>query len=484
MIASARGSFRLLLRNELRLYLRSGQINGASVTFLVIAQVLLHLVALAMMFMPSSPRGSAQSLLTTQLLLSSGLIGMLLLMLSRALAGAVQSLYTRADLDLLLSSPVDRRAVIGVRIGSIALTVALEVALLVWPFANVFVLFGREAWFKAYLLVPAMAMLATSIGLAVTLLCFRTLGPRRTRVTVQVFAVLTGLAMMLAFYLPGMFQQGRSRGPFGDSLKVLVGDGSGFRELLVLPAQWVMQGFVPTLACFAAALLLIILTIQFTGDRVVLALTATQGAAARRRQAGGKGPAVARFGRHFRTVIIVKELKLVARDPFLLAQILQQSLMVLPMAFVLWRSRAMDLPLAWLSTIWLAAGLAGPLSWLTIIAEDAPDLLASAPVSRAQLVRAKLAAALLPTLPICLLPLFFLPGTHPWYAVCLVLSAFGAALCSALLNMRNPLTQRRDSFRMRYKGRGASGLVEVLSMGLWMLVCLALTGAGALLGWR
>jgi len=103
-------------------------------------------------------------------------------MLSRSLNGIVQVLYTRADLDLLLSSPLLPTSIIGVRVGTVALTVTLEVAMLVWPFVNVFVLFGLFGWSKLYLLLPALAMLTTSLGVVLALTLFRLLGPRTTRV--------------------------------------------------------------------------------------------------------------------------------------------------------------------------------------------------------------------------------------------------------------------------------------------------------------
>lgn len=484
MSAATGNPFLLLLRNELRLYLRSGAISGTSVTFLVIGQVLLHGIALVMAIGMSMQSGVSSPGDARLILLTSGLLAMLMLMTSRSLAGAVQSLYTRGDLDLLLASPVDRRAILGVRMGAIVLTVALEVALLVWPFANVFVLFGRFVWFKAYLLVPAMAMLATSIGLALTLLSFRTLGPRRTRVAVQVLAVIMGTGMMLAFYLPQMLQkqQGRQSVP-GAALGRFMRNGGEYHDLLVMPAQWVSQGFLPTLAFFAASLALIVTTIHLVGDRVVATLTSITGGSTRATARPGTEALSFRGG--FRSIVVFKELKLIARDPFLIVQMLAQSIYTLPMAFVLWRSPiGADQPIAWLSVIALAAGLAAPLSWLTIVAEDAPDLLASAPVTSGALMRSKLEAALLPVLPICLLPLFFVLTTHPWFAVSTTFCAMGASLSAAVLNMRNPATRRRDSFKTRHKGGGANGFLEALSMVLWILVCVGLIYAGRLAGWR
>jgi len=482
MSTAVRGELPLLMRNEWRLYLRSGRLSGASVGMLVLSQLLLHAIALVLVSLGRGPQTPPDTLVV---MLSAGLLSMLLIMVSRSLGGAVQALYTRGDLDLLLSSPIDRRAIIGVRMGMLALSVMMELALLVWPFANVFVLFGRFAWFKAYLLVPAMAMFATSVGLAVTLLCFRTIGPRRTRVVVQVLAVLVGISMTLAFYLPQLLQQGRVPGPpMGGSMALIAHSSGTLRTVLMAPAQWVMESYLPTALFFAGAAALLMLTIDLAGEPIVRTLTTVTSGGLRRARRAAAG--AVRFRRSFRVVVVLKELKLVARDPFLITQILQQSLAVLPMVFVLWRTRlGGDLPLPWLSVIWLASALSGPLSWLTIIAEDAPDLLAAAPVTRAALVRAKIEAAVLPTLPICVLPLLFLLRSRPWFAVCVCLCALGASVSNALLNMRNPVARRRDTFKTRYRGSGANGLLEVLLKLVWFAACLALAWAGrTMLGWR
>lgn len=477
----AASPYRLLLRHEMRLYLRTGFLRASSLTFLIISQVLLHLVALAFTFIPAPAPGDAAAQEGRLLLLASALIGMLVFMVSRSLANAVQVLYTRGDLDLLLASPVDQRALIGVRAGAIALSTGLEVAALLWPFANVFVLSGRLSWFKAYLLVPGMAMLATSIALVVTLAAFRIIGPRRTRITVQVLAVIVGFSFTLVAYLPMLAGRRQGPAPISARMDVLAHQSAGFREVLVAPAQWLMAGYLPVVVFLLASAALFAFTIHMTGDRVVRALTTIAGSSTRlvRRT----GSAAMRFSSNFRSVVVLKELKLIARDPFLIAQILQQSLVALPAAMVLWRTKfGGELPLAWLSVILLGSTIAGGLAWLTVVAEDAPDLLAAAPVSRAALIRAKIEAALLPVLPICLLPLPFLLSRHPWYAVCLTLCALGASLTSAMLNMRNPVARRRDSFKTRHREGGFHGLLAILLVALWMALCLGLTWLGRLPG--
>jgi ABC-2 type transport system permease protein len=492
-MSSAQNPFLLLLRNEFRLYLRGGIAKGASLVFLIITQVLLHLIALSIAWI-NSVRALPSTQGTTLVMLSGGLLAMFTLMTSRALASGVQALYTRGDLDLLLASPVDRRAILGVRMGAIALTVALEVALLVWPFANVFVLFGHFAWFKAYLLVPAMAMFATSIALALTLLSFRTLGPRRTRLAVQILAAIMGMGIMLAMYLPRMLDSGadagsgRRRGPdpFSGSMDMLARNSGDYRELLITPAQWVMQGFVPTMEFLVAAAGLLALTIHLAGHRIVSALTAITAGGERKLRGIAGASSAPQFHRGFRAIIVLKELKLIARDPYLIAQLLQQGLFALPAAFALWTAgRTSDMPMPWLALIVVAAGLAGPLAWITLTAEDAPDLLASAPVSRAALIRAKIEAALLLVLPICVLPLPFLLRTHPWFAISTTFCATAAAVCAALINMSNPVAKRRDSFKQRHKGNGGRGFLEVVSLIFWVGAAIGMAWSGRLIaGWR
>ena len=131
------------------------------------------------------------------LLATGGLAFCFLFMVSRSLNGIVQVLYTRADLDLLLSSPVAPKSIIGVRVFTVALTVTLEVGMLAWPFANMFMLFGMLAWSKLYVLLPALGMLATTLGVVLALTLFRLLGPRTTRLVGQVLAALVGIGIFL-----------------------------------------------------------------------------------------------------------------------------------------------------------------------------------------------------------------------------------------------------------------------------------------------
>src|SRR4029078_6824847 len=90
-----------------------------------------------------------------------------------------------------------------------------------------------------------------------------------------------------------------------------------------------------------------------------------------------------------------KEFLLLKRDPWLSSQSWMQLLYLVPPALLLWRSFSDSSAAIALITpvIVMAAGqLAGGLAWLTISGEDAPDLVATAPLPTHPVARAQLAA--------------------------------------------------------------------------------------------
>jgi ABC-2 type transport system permease protein len=92
-----------------------------------------------------------------------------------------------------------------------------------------------------------------------------------------------------------------------------------------------------------------------------------------------------------------KEWALLRRDPWLLSQTLMQLLYLLPPAFMLWKSFGDGANALILLVPVLAMGagqLSGGLAWLAISGEDAPDLVATAPVPPRDILRAKIEAVL------------------------------------------------------------------------------------------
>ena len=155
-------------------------------------------------------------------------------------------------------------------------------------------------------------------------------------------------------------------------------------------------------------------------------------------------------------MLITKELRLIRRDPLLLMQLLQQSIYLLPISFLLWRqssAHAGGIPWFWLAIIFMCGTLSTSLAWITVAAEDAPELLTAAPLTRATVVRAKIEAALLPLAPLWVLPLLVIGRSQPWFAVALGLCAFGCSVtatrCCRSTSLRPGATASRPGAAAR-----------------------------------
>jgi ABC-2 type transport system permease protein len=474
------GSIPWLMRHELRLYTRSGVVKATSLTFLIIVEILLHLAAAAVAFVvraASASGGPSMPAMLPLLLITGGLAFCFIFMLSRALNGIVQVLYTRADLDLLLSSPLAPKSIIGVRVGTVALTVTLEVAMLAWPFANVFVLFGRYSWSKLYLLIPAISMLATSLGVVLALTLFRLLGPKTTRIVGQVLAALIGMGIFLLSQLPNLMRHGPQRGPGNyNGFATLLSANAGHLGAFLIPGRLVLAGYWPTVLFTLISAGLLLFTVRVLSGRFLRAATAIGSMGTARSTRVSVRPL--RFRGSLRAVLILKELRLIRRDPLLLMQLLQQSIYLVPLCLVLWRQPLGGaVPWLWLGMILVSGTLATALAWITIAAEDAPELLTAAPLTRATVVRAKIEAALLPLAPLWLLPLLALGRTHLWFAVSLALCAFGCSVSTALLQVHRP-AGRRDGFKTRSRGAPGKGFIEMGVILSWILICALVTWIG------
>jgi ABC-2 type transport system permease protein len=459
------GSIGWLMHHEFRLYRRGlNAFGGYGLIIFVLAA--LHLLAIPVAFGLRHLPPLRQS--TVAVTLTFGGIFVLLLMISRGLVTAVQALYARGDMDLMLSSPIAPRSIITVRASVIAASVTLEFGVLVWPFANVFVLFGMFEWLKAYVLLPALGMLATSISLVLALMLFHLFGARRTRVIAQVMSALFAVAFTLLAQLPNITARSRGR-PSASGLSAMAMHAPSMDSVLWAPAFAVTNGFLPTLAIAAACAAIFLLTTRQLAGNFIRASIASAGVSAGRRARTPR--AALRFHKNVRWILIRKELHLIARDPWLLTQLLQQCIFLVPMGIVLWRGSSGQLPIVWGVMILIAGSTASALSWITVSAEDVPELVAAAPIAAGEVVRVKLEAALLPILPLVLLPLVTLWRSHGWFGLSVTVCSAGAAVSSAALNVRERTPGRRRDFRTRYKGRPGRGFVELAIVAAWTGIC-------------
>ncbi|MFC6666544.1 hypothetical protein ACFP9V_15200 [Deinococcus radiopugnans] len=159
-----------------------------------------------------------------------------------------------------------------------------------------------------------------------------------------------------------------------------------------------------SLAVFAVSVLA--LTRQFVNGAQEIA--APEGRV-RQARAGSGG---LRFASGSRATLL-KEWRLIGRDPELLSRTLLQLVYLLPLLFSVTRGGGLRAA-GGTGVVLLTASLTAALAHLTLNAEDAPDLLVSAPRSPAALRRDKWLAAVLPTVLIGLVALSVLALRGRW----------------------------------------------------------------------
>jgi ABC-2 type transport system permease protein len=165
-----------------------------------------------------------------------------------------------------------------------------------------------------------------------------------------------------------------------------------------------------------------------------------------------------------------KERRLLIRDPWLMSQIALQVVYTLPVSVILWRNGGVtgSAGIAFApSIVVIAAQLAGSLAWLALSGEDAPEFLATAPVTRGEIERRKIEAIALPILVLLALPLTGLALASPLSALLAALFALGAGVSTALLNLWRQAPARRTMVLRRHSQSKLVGLIEHLLSILW-----------------
>jgi ABC-2 type transport system permease protein len=471
----APGSTVWLLRHELRLSLRgllAGRARGR-------AGMIWATVALPVLLMAvgGAPLGFAlrdvEMPMTPAAMLIAGAVTAMVftLMLSQTLAAAVEALYLRADLDLLFSSPIAARKVLTVRFLGVALSVCAVFAFFLAPFVLPIAVFGHPAWLASLLVLLDIGLAASAAGLLLAAALFRLIGPRRTRTVGQVLAALIGAAFFLASQARNILGGVRAESLFVSLVRVSKQTGFHLLPGADLPLRAVVGEPLPLLIVTAVGVGAFLLANTLLGRAFARDAASASGAdTARSRARGGVGA----FAGGAFAVTLRKELRLLARDPALLSQVLLRVLYMLPLGFVLLRQagshQSYVLPGGAAALVVLAGHVAGSLAWVTISAEDAPDLLACAPAGVRTLRRAKLAAAFLPTavmLAIVLVPLLVLA---PWVGLVATAGCAAATVASGYLNLWWQKPGKRADFRRR---RASSWLVAMAELFVGLLIAAA-----------
>jgi ABC-2 type transport system permease protein len=414
------------------------------------------------------------------------------LMVSQAMESVTRAFYARSDLDLILASPVRARRVFAVRIAILAVTVTLMGLLLVGPFVNVLTLAAGPHWLAGYGVILSLGAFATGLAVALTVALFCLIGPRRTRFVAQVVAAVVGAAFVIGIQVAAILSYGTlSRLAFLAS-DTFIDSAPAPDSFLYWPARAILGDLSALLPVVALGALALALTIAIFSGRFGEHAIAAAGA--------GHGVSRAGTARPFRAgsaaaVLRRKEWTLLRRDPWLMSQTLMQILYLLPPALMLWRSfgDGADALLILVPVLVMAGGqLAGGLAWLAISGEDAPELVATAPVARRAVIRAKI-EAVLTALAIVFTPLllalaFVSLREAAITAVFLAVAAVGAAAIQLWFRVqakrstfrRRHTASRIATFAEAFSSIGWAGTAALAAAGQWQAAVTAVLAVGVL----
>ena len=462
----ARHELRLAWREWLAMMTagRRGRKRRAIISLIVFAAIM-HLPAYAVIGRFADLQAPLDK--STLTVISATILLAWALMLSQAIESVTRVFYARADLDLIMSSPVRLANVFSVRIAAIALSVIAMALLLSTPFVDVLVIGGGIRWFSAYGVVIAIGLSAAAVATAVTIVLFRLIGPSRTRLVAQILAAIIGAGFVIALQIAAILSYGTL-----SRLAVLTSDAAAtfvpdIESIVWWPARAALGDGEALLHLVAGGLVLLGAVMAMFSPRFADIVVSASANAARVHQ-GSRGMAFRANSRQ--QALRRKEFVLLRRDPWLLSQTLMQLLYLVPPALLLWRSFADGSAAIVLITpvIVMAAGqLAGGLAWLTISGEDAADLVATAPLPASRVTRAKIEVVLIAIgvifAPLVLALLFISPLQAAVTAVGVIIASASATAIQLWFRVQ----ARRSQFRRRQTSSRLATFAEAFSSIGW-----------------
>jgi ABC-2 type transport system permease protein len=472
---SAPGSWLWLARHEGRLawrdlrYLMTGggrwRGRNVAIVFILLA-IGLHMIAFGVvgrhagMTLDVGTRGFTN--------ITGSLLLIFFLLLSQALEQVTRLFYGRGDLDLFRSSPASLHRIFVIRVLAIAVSTTVMALVIAFPAINVLALLGGARWFTGLGIAVAAAATTAGIALVLAVILFDTLGPKRTRFASQVTSAIVGSLFIIGIQAVAILSIGTlSPRAFFDSDLVLTRMPAADSALWIPARALLGSGPDLIITIVVAAAMLIVPMVLLSGRLGGYAIATASVSHGGHRRTWST--------RLFRTtssqqLLQRKEWVLLFRDPWLASQTLMQLLYLIPAALLLWRfygdSRGALIVLAPVLT--MAAGqLGGGLAWLAVSGEDAPDLIASAPVSPMRHLVAKVEAVLIAVLAI-FSPFLIGVFSHSW-SMALIIAAgiLVAAFSSTLIQIWFRSQARRRYFRRRQTSSRIATFAEAFSSVAW-----------------
>lgn len=439
---------------------------STAVMVLIFIGVLLHLPAWAIVarFAEDGAVPDKASLVSVSLIV----LLYISLLLSQAMESVTRALYSRGDLDLVLSSPVSQRRLFAVRIAVTAGLIAVIALVLSMPFIDVLTLAGGPRWLAGFGLAIGLGVAAAAIAVAITLGLFRLLGPRRTRLIAQVFAAFIGAGFAIGIQVFAIVYYGTMVRPAMIIAQTLIARLPDEASPLWWPARAVLGDWAALagvlVVCFAILAAVMALFAPRLGEHSIAATDLA-------------GPSVHRPARHRpfalrspAAALRRKEWLLLRRDPWLASQTLTQLFYLVPPALLLMRNfgdvtGALVVVVMVLVTV--GGQLGGALAWLAISGEDAPDLVMTAPVRQLAVTRAKVEAVMSAVLMVLSPFLLVLAVLSPYHFFIAVPGIVIAAASTIRIQLWFRAQAKRSNFRRRHTSSRIATFAEALTSFSW-----------------
>ena len=452
--------FLWLMRHELRLGSRGMGVSRLFfLAFGAAIWILFHFVAWAVV--RAAP---PQAWLTrAPALVIAAEVFLLLLVVSWAFGLAVRAIFDRGDLDLLVSSPVPAAHFYATRGCYVAVASLSTVLILTAPFANAAALQGHLAALLFYPVMLSLGLAAAGVAFAATLGLARAVGARRARTLAQLLGAFVGAGILIVTQIQSLLSPS-TRVAWGSWLRSGAAHAwLGPESPLAWPLRAATGELVPAVTTIAACVALFWAVIASTQRAFVD--TANRGLDVAPRRTSARR-AMRAFRAGLAWVVVTKELRLIARDPLLIAKSLLQVIYLVPLLVLFARANP-----AWRligpAVVVMMANLAASFAWIAISAEEAPDLLASAPVSRARIEALKLAAAMLAPCVLTVPFVLFYARHSPADALLLALFAAAAMATSATIERWSARPAPRESLAQRHKDNMLVGFGEMFASLGW-----------------
>ena len=261
------------------------------------------------------------------------------LVLTQAMGQSLNALFDRGDLDVLGSSPIASQVVFASRLLGIALNLFLSVSLFILLPSLAAVFIGFTRFLGIYIALSGICIAATSLAMLMTLLLVRLIGARQARIWTQIVASVFWVLFFLMTQLPNWLVSN----DFGSELflaswaNVFAAGGMlNAQSLIWFPARAIFldpASVVLTLLVSGTLLWLTVETLHRTfisGTQQSLTLKYRQSSASTQRE----------FSHSFGKVALLKEWRMIGRNPQLLSQVFVPIFGFIPFTVLILRGSA------------------------------------------------------------------------------------------------------------------------------------------------